>query len=712
MSQLLYRLGRRSAAHPWLVIATWVLTAVIAVAASAVAGGETDDSMTVPGLDSQTATDLLEDASSDQAGLGAQLVLTPEDPTASFDDSAELRAALADLRAQAGTLPDVLATDEEVVSPDGRVALVALRYPPLADVDRADLTALEDLRDRADADPALQVEMRGDLVFALSEPEGGIGEIIGVVAALVILLVAFGSFVAAGLPIAVAVTGLAVGVGAMSLAANAFGVPTWATVLGSMVGLGVGIDYALFILTRHREHLAHGVPVRESVARSVATAGLPVVLAGGIVVVAIMGLVVAGVPFMTAGAVAVSLIVLVIVAASVTLMPALLSIAGLRVNRRRGGTPDTTRWRRLVGHVVGHPWAYAAGVVGLLVLLALPATALRAGIPDDGTLPENRTERRAYDLLADGFGPGVNGPLIVVADTADPAVLEPLRTALGRDPGIAEVGPAEPVGEGLATIVVEAGTGPQDAATRDTIDRLRAEVVPGALAGTGASAHVGGQTAAFADVGQRVNDRVPLFVATVILLASLLLLVVFRSVVIPLQAAAMNLLGIGASYGVLVLVFQWGWGADLIGLESTVPIVSFIPMFMFAILFGLSMDYEVFLMSRVREEYARTGETRSAIVGGIASTGRVITSAALIMISVFSGFVLGEDPATKMFGLGLATAVLIDATLIRMLLLPALMPLCGRANWWLPSWLDRILPRLDVHPVRDTEGRADQLPVG
>jgi RND superfamily putative drug exporter len=331
-------------------------------------------------------------------------------------------------------------------------------------------------------------------------------------------------------------------------------------------------------------------------------------------------------------------------------------------------------------------------VVGLLLLLAAPTFALRAGIPDDGTLPQTRTERQAYDLLADGFGPGVNGQLLVVVDTADdPAVLGRLRAAIAADPGIASVHAPTPSGK-VAVLVADPTSGPQDETTHDTTERLRTEVIPRALGDSAASAHVGGQTAGFADVGARVNERLPWFVAAVILLSALLLALVFRSVVIPLQAAAMNLLSIGASYGVMVMVFQWGWGAGLIGLEATVPIVSFIPMFMFAIVFGLSMDYEVFLLSRIREEYAVSGDNRTAIVHGIARTGRVVTSAAAIMVSVFLGFVLGEDPATKMFGLGLATAVFIDATLVRMILVPAVMTLCGRANWWAPRWLARRRP--------------------
>lgn len=671
MTQLLHRIGGFAALHPWRIVAAWLTVAAVVLLASASYGGATSDSMEVPGLDSQQATDLLERAGSGQAGLTAQLVVTPADPQ-----------ALDDLRDEVLALPHVLGVAEPVTSADGQVALLPIQYPPLEELSAADLTALEEVRDEADTG-ALQVEMRGDLVFAFTEPETG-GEVVGLVAALVILLVAFGSVVAAGIPIGVALVGLATSVGAMTLAARSLDVPTWAPVLGSMVGLGVGIDYALFILTRHREQLAAGVPLRESIARAVSTAGASVVLAGGIVVVSILGLTVAGVPFMTAGAFAVSTIVLVMVLASITLLPALLAVAGNRVNGERGRarrTRSDARWQRRVEHVVARPRLYAGAVLGLLILLAAPAFALRAGIPDDGTLPESRTERRAYDLLADGFGPGVNGQLLVVVDTeGDTSTLGPLRNALAADPGVASVLPATLDGD-VATLVVTPTTGPQDEATYATTERLRTEVLPEVLDG----AHVGGQTAGFADVGARVNERLPWFVAAVLLLSTLLLAIVFRSVVIPLQAAAMNLLSIGAAYGVLVMVFQWGWAADLIGLESTVPIVSFIPMFMFAVVFGLSMDYEVFLLSRIREEYDATGDTRAAIVHGLARTGRVITSAAFIMISVFLGFVLGEDPATKMFGLGLATAVLVDATLVRMVLLPATMQLCGRWNWWSPG---------------------------
>ena len=497
-----------------------------------------------------------------------------------------------------------------------------------------------------------------------------------------------------------------------------------------MVGFGVGIDYALLIVTRHREYLASGLTVQESAGRAVATAGQAVVFAGGTVVIAILGLAVAGVPFITAGGMAISVIVLNMVTASITLLPAFLGLAGHWVNRlgpRRArahrGATLSSGWRRWGEHVARHAWAYAVGVTVLLVALSAPVLALHVGIPDDGTLPQTRTERRAYDLVAEGFGPGINGPLVIAVDiSADPTVVRPLREAVEADQGIAAVAPPQVnTDAGVATLVAFPTTGPQDDATLDTVERLRAKVFPAVLGDSPARAHVGGQAANFADVGDRVHDRLPLFIAAVVALSFLLLTLVFRSVLVPLKAALLNLLSIGASYGVMVMVFQWGWGADLIGLESTVPIVSFIPMFMFAILFGLSMDYEVFLLSRVRGEFVATGDNHASVIRGIAGTARVITSAALIMISVFLGFVLGEDPSIKMFGLGLATAILVDATIVRMVLVPATMKLLGDANWWLPSWLDRMLPTLDVEgstglPVpeaeADPEPEADRTPAG
>lgn len=603
-----------------------------------------------------------------------------------------------------------------LVSADGRIAVVRVQYPDQSRLSGEDLDALVDLGDRLRAELPLRIEMGGNLFYAFSDPDGGVSELIGLVAAAAILFLAFGSLVAAALPIGMAVFGLTVGVATMTVLAGVTDVPTFAPVLGSMVGLGVGIDYALFVLARHREYLARGLDPHEAAGRAVATAGRPVVFAGGTVVVSILGMAVANVPFMTVGGLAVSIVVLTMVLASVTLLPALLGAAGPRLARagrigralqtgkpgrlarRRdpaAGAAPAAGWRRWIGHVNRHPVPYAIGAAGLLLTATLPVLGLRVGLPDDGSLPHSRTERRAYDLVAEGFGPGTNGPLVIAADpTGDPGVLDRLVGAVAADPGIASVAPTHiDRATGIATLVVFPTTSPQDKATADTIARLRTDVLPTAIGHGPARAHVGGATASLSDVGRRTSQRLPVFVAAVLAMSFLLLMLVFRSILVPLKAVLLNLLSIGAAYGIMVAVFQWGWGGALIGLEATVPIVSFIPMFLFAILFGLSMDYEVFLLSRVREEYLRTGDNGTAIVEGVSRTARIITSAALIMVAVFLSFAVAEDPSTKMFGLGLATAIFIDATVVRMVLVPATMTLLGRTNWWLPKWLDRMLPR-------------------
>ncbi|MFJ5712324.1 MMPL family transporter [Streptomyces sp. NPDC093105] len=731
LSKALLRLGASAARHPWRVIAAWLVAATLVVLAAVAFGGRTADSMTAPGLDSQRAAELIERAGTGQEGMTAQVVVTPLDDAATFFDQGSARTALTRLQSDVRRLPHVLGTSDPagaldaggdtavrggLVSADGRIAVVRVQYPDQSRLSADDLHALVGLGDRLRAELPLRVEMGGNLFYAFSDPDGGVSELIGLLAAAAILFLAFGSLVAAALPIGMAVFGLTVGVATMTVLAGVTEVPTFAPVLGSMVGLGVGIDYALFVLARHREYLARGLDPQAAAGRAVATAGRPVVFAGGTVVVSILGLAVANVPFMTVGGVAVSIVVLIMVLASVTLLPAFLGAAGPRlaragrigralqtwkpgrVARRRdpvAGAAPAAGWRRWVGHVSRHPVPYAVGAAGLLLTATLPVLGLRVGLPDDGSLPQSRTERRAYDLVAEGFGPGTNGPLVIAADpTGDPGVLDRLAAAVAADPGIASVAPAHvDRATGIATLVVFPTTSPQDEATTDTIARLRTDVLPAAIGHGPARAHVGGAAASLSDVGRRTSERLPVLVATVLATSFLLLLLVFRSVLVPLKAVLLNLLSIGAAYGIMVAVFQWGWGGALIGLEATVPIVSFIPMFLFAILFGLSMDYEVFLLSRVREEYLRTGDNGTAIVEGISRTARIITSAALIMVAVFLSFAVADDPSTKMFGLGLATAIFIDATVVRMVLVPATMTLLGRTNWWLPTWLDRILPR-------------------
>ncbi|HXH80294.1 MMPL family transporter [Nocardioides sp.] len=710
MSRALMRLGRFAARRPWVVIATWLVLAIVVLASAAGFGRELEDPFEAPGLDSHAASELLERSGDADMGLGADVVVTPRDEGVSFIDSAEAQAEVAEVQAAIGALPNVLGTgdpagalqqgrqaaiDSGVVSRDGEVALVRVQYPERQDLSKRDLERLETVLDDLRESTSLQIEAGGDLHFAFEEPPPGLAEGLGLLAAVVILLLAFGSVVAMGLPIGTALFGLLVGAGSLPLVAYAVDIPAWATTIGAMVGLGVGIDYSLFVLTRFREHLAEGRSVEDAVGLSLATAGRSVVFAGGTVVVAILGLAVAKIPFVTAGGIGISWIVLMMVLASVTLLPALLGLAGTRVNGRRPRRVEgvSRGWRRWGAHVGRHAVAYTVGATVLLVAMAAPVTALRLGFPDEGAMPDARTERRAYDLVTEGFGPGANGPLVIAVDVAgDPGVLEPLVEAIAADPGIAEVSPARVGAEGIAVLVAEPTTSPQAEATQDTIARLRAEVLPDVLEGSPAKAHVGGQVAVFADLGDRVQERLPWFIAAVVLLSVLLLLVMFRSVVVPLKAALMNLLSVGAAYGVMVMVFQWGWGNELIGVQSSLPILSFIPLFMFAILFGLSMDYEVFLLSRIREEFVRTGDNDEAVVRGLAGTARTITSAALIMVAVFGSFVLGEDPLAKMMGLGLATAIAVDATIVRLVLVPASMKLLGRANWWLPGWLDRLLP--------------------
>jgi RND superfamily putative drug exporter len=493
-----------------------------------------------------------------------------------------------------------------------------------------------------------------------------------------------------------------------------------------MIGLGVGIDYSLFVITRHRENLADGLDVVDSIGRTNATAGQSVLFAGTTVVIAICGLALAGVPFVASLGFATAVVVAVAVCAALTLMPALLGLVGRHINswelpwtkRRqaevRAGDARPTFWARWADRVGRRPWPYL--VVSLIALLALaaPLVSIRLGQTDAGTLPKSSTQRQAYDLLSQGFGPGFNGPLSIVVELpapADQAVMPRLLPAVSADRDVATVSPPvlSPSGK-TALVTAVPKTAPQDAATTALVHRLRDSVLPAATRGSGATALVTGSTAVFIDLSARIASRLPVFIAVVVALSFILLMVVFHSIFVPLKAAVMNVLSICAAYGVVVAVFEWGWGKGLIGLHQTVPIVSFVPMMMFAILFGLSMDYEVFLLSRIRERWMATGDSHRSVVEGLASTARVITSAAVIMVSVFASFLLVDDPTVKMIGLGLAVAVLVDATLIRMVLVPATMTLLGAANWWLPKSLDRVLPHIDFEDGAGAAGPdvADQ----
>jgi len=681
------------------MLGIWAAVAVLVIGASSAVGEEFEDSLTVPGLDSDDALVLLQSAQSDQAGLTVDVVVASTEVGAPISGETEALAEVADA---------ITAIDEVVfVAPpqfslDQTVAFIRVQYPGAEQLSRETLEHFKAVQAELDEANGLRVEATGELFFTFEEPETGTGEMIGIVAAMIILVVAFGSVIAMGLPIGTALFGLALGFSAMGLLNIALDIPSWAPQLASMIGIGVGIDYALFLVTRHREYLAKGLSVEESAGRAVATAGQAVIFAGGTVVIAILGLAVAGVPFITAAGVATSVVVAIMVAAAISLLPAFLGFAGLRVNGLRKDKPleveVSSRWEAWGRHVAGNAWKYSIGVTALLLAFTAPILALELGFPDNGNLPEERTERQAYDLVSEAFGPGFSGPLLIAVETGgDETVLSELQGRVMADESIVFVQATPPAeGSTVATLIAFPESSPQDPSTFEAVDRLRTEVFPDVFADRDGRAHIGGQTAAFGDISDQISSRLAVFIAAVIFVSFVLLTAVFRSPLVAVKAAILNLLSIGAAYGVMVVVFQWGYGLSLIGLEETVPIVAFMPLFMFAILFGLSMDYEVFLLSRVREEYLVTGDNDQSVIHGIASTARVITSAALIMISVFGGFVLGNDPFIKMMGLGLATAIFVDATIVRIVLVPATMKLMGDTNWWIPDWLDKILPNIDV----------------
>ncbi|HZK15253.1 MAG TPA: MMPL family transporter, partial [Solirubrobacterales bacterium] len=543
---------------------------------------------------------------------------------------------------------------------------------------------------------------------------------IGLMAAIVILLLTFGSVVAMGLPILTALFALGVGLSLVTLGTHVFDTADFATQLAAMIGLGVGIDYALFILTRFRNGLDEGLAPQPAAVHAIDTAGRAVLFAGLTVIISLLGMLLLGVTFLYGVAIAAAIAVLMTMIAALTLLPALLTIAGRRVDRlripglgrRRSVTQiELSRWYRWSTAIQRHPLAAMLLSGGLLVLLCVPALSLRLGSSDAGSDPAGTTTRRAYDLLAEGFGAGFNGPFQIVAKLpgkGDDTVLVSLRREIEAERGVTSVSPPvlNPAAD-VGVIQVYPTSSPQSEATTKLLERLRDDVVPPAERGSGATVYIGGITAIFEDFGAVLTEKLPLFIGVVVLLSALLLMAVFRSILVPLKAMVMNLLSIGAAFGLIVAVFQWGWGASLIGVDSTGPIISFFPIFLFAIVFGLSMDYEVFLMSRIHEEWEHRRDATLAVTRGLALTGRVITAAAAIMITVFASFMIGEDRIIKLFGLGLSAAIFIDAVIIRTILVPSLMQLFGRRAWWLPAWLDRILPRIHVEPEE-----GDPAPTG
>lgn len=729
MSNWLHRLGRLAARRRHLVVVAWAVIVLALVVADRAGGGGTVDDFEVPGVESQEAVDLLRDRFPERAGATAMVVF--HHPDGAVADP-EVAAGIAATVGEVAALDHVVAVTDPLASPrsisaDQTVAFAAVQFDAsTAELGREAVEALTETAAAAEQ-VGVQVEYGGELPTVLKERTTGPAEMIGIIAALIILFVTFRGIYASILPLGVAIVGLAAGLSIVGLAGSVIAIPSIAPRLGTMIGLGVGIDYALFILSRHRDDLEAGLPGEESIGRTNATAGQAVVVAGGTVVVAILGLQLAGIPFVAALGYSASLVVAVAVLAAITLLPALMAFAGPRVLTRShrhgidaGTDPGSARghggWVRWAGWVAHHPWSSAIAATTVLVVMSIPVLDMRLGQADAGTDPGSTTHRQAYDLLATGFGDGFNGPLLLTVDlgpSGDRGVLDRITGAVGADPGVQAVSPPEINSAGdTALVTVIPATKPQDQATSDLVHRLRDATLPGATAGSDATALVGGPTAGFIDQSDQISSRLPWFIAAVVSLSFLLLMVVFRSILVPLEAALLNLLSIGAAYGVVVAVFQWGWGRSLIGLDEAVPIASFVPMMMFAILFGLSMDYEVFILSRIREEYHRGHTNIDSVIEGLGATAKVITAAALIMISVFLGFVGSGDPVVKMMGVGLATAVAVDATIVRMALVPSTMALVGDPNWWLPGWLDRLLPRLEFEGEPDTGAGPDGLPAG
>ena len=695
MNRLIRRLGDTSARHPWKTLGAWAVLAVLVAGLTAALGGKLVDDFSAPGSESADALQLLEDRFPAAAGGGALAVFRAADG----ERLDQARPDIAEALAQIGDVEQVAAVGALRTAPDGRtgVAEITLNVPaaelgtgPFATLD----SALDPLR--ADGTTAL---LGGEAAFLNDEKPKG-AEALGLLAALVILLVAFGTVAAALVPILVALTAVGVGFAGILLLAGATDVSTGSIGVGAFVGLGVGIDYALFIVSRYRGNREAGQTNAVALSSAMSSSGTAVFVAGGTVVLALAALLLTGVTFLASIGIATAIIVLFAVTSALTLLPALLSLLGDRIDagrvrgRRRTAAPleATASWR-WAHRIAARPWPYLVVGTVLLLTLAAPSLSLRLGWPDAAGSPKSTGERQAYDLLAEGFGPGVNGPLVVVADLRGTGLgaadLPALARSIAADPGVAEVGePQLSAGGDTAVLTALPTTGPSDPATLRTLERVRA-ITPDAV-------HLTGATALTLDLNKQLSDTLPVFITAILGASFLLLMLVFRSVVVPLKAVLMNLLSIGAAYGVIVAVFQWGWLAGLFGVDGTYLIASPLPAIFFAVLFGLSMDYEVFLVSRIREAYQATGNNSEAVARGLAATGRVITSAALIMIVVFLALVANPDPFQKMIGLGLAVAIAVDATVVRMVLVPATMALAGRANWWLPGWLDRLLPHLDL----------------
>ncbi|MFF4550286.1 MMPL family transporter [Streptomyces sp. NPDC001406] len=709
-------LARWCVRHRLVAVLLWLLAFGGATAAAAVTGPAYSNDYEVPGTESGRAAQLLRDGF---PGLGGDTDTVVWHTTSGTVRAADVEQTMTRTLDEIAGLPGVSSVTSPYegrgtgrVSHDRHTAYATVTFAaPAEDIDRSEALAVVRAAKSAEAD-GLRVELGGSAIGLTESSSGHVAEAVGVVVAAVVLFLAFGSLAASLLPIATALVGVGTAYAAIVLLGHAMTVADFAPMLGMLIGLGVGIDYALFIVTRHRRGLKRGLTVTEAATDAVATTGRAVVFAGATVCIALLGMLILRLSFLNGVAVAASLTVVLTVAASVTLLPALLSWIGPRALSRRerrrlaehGPQPElptglAARWSAFVER---HPKLLGTVAVAVVAALALPTLSLRLGTSDQGNDPKASTTRQAYDLLAEGFGPGVNGPLTLVTrvdGAADRLALDNLDTTLRETAGVASATPARfDTGGDTAYLTVVPDSAPQSQHTSDLVDRLRTEVLPHAETGTALDLQVGGVTAGYDDFAAVIVGKLPLFVGVVIGLGCVLLLLAFRSLGIPLKAAAMNIAAVAAAFGIVVAVFQWGWGSEPLGLGRAGPIEPFLPVIMVSVLFGLSMDYQVFLVSRMYEEWLETGDNRRAVRVGLAETSRVINSAAVIMISVFLAFVLSGDRVIAMFGIALASAVALDAFVLRTLLVPALMHLLGGANWWLPRWLDRRMPRISIEP--------------
>ncbi len=779
MTGVLYGLARFCVRRRFIVLAVWLIATIALVAVSHRLGDNTNDNLSLPGTDSQAATNALAASFPDQANGTSPIVLHARSGTLSEAKYAE---AINKSAAELAKEPNV-ASVVNPLTPQGASALSKDKTTGYLSVTLAvspGSLSVEDAHTIIDgANPAkaagLEVETGGQLGQKVSKPATESSELIGIIAAMVILTLTFGTVVAMALPIVNAIVALLATLAIIRMLGHVATVPAVAPTLATMIGLGVGIDYALFIVTRHFRGMKEGLSVEESIARAAATSGGAVFFAGGTVTIALVSLAVAGIPLITTMGLMAAIAVVVAVLAALTLLPAVLAITGPHIHsfRVRRQHPEAEKneglWTKWAHEISRYPLASGLAALAILIPLAIPLLSLNLGQQDVAALSTSTTARKAYDLLAKSFGPGVNGPLIVAVKLGSPATpppsgakqgaaqqggssqggssqggssqggsgqagsgqggsgqksggssaqtdpragdarLQTLQKDIATTPGVAAVTPLQIDKAGTTAIFNAISTkGPAENATSSLVEKLRSSVIPGAEKGTDMKADVGGSTAGYIDLASRISEKLPLQILVVIALSFLLLILAFRTMIIPAQAAVMNLLSIGASYGVLTAIFQYGWLADVIGLSGPVPIVSYVPLFMFAVLFGLSMDYEVFLVSQI-EEHVHAGEdNRSSVVSGLVTSARVITAAALIMVFVFGSFVLNGDPTIKQFGIGLAVAVVLDATVVRCLLVPALMVMMGRFNWWMPTWLERVVPHVSIEGAEFFKARDER----